>query len=78
MGVRKIPRQDGFQQSANVLFNFMKKIDYLMDLVSKKYIPARYCEENIEYLDISGVKQIILPMRCFCDIKLGNISTHKG
>ncbi|WP_026766451.1 abortive infection system antitoxin AbiGi family protein [Selenomonas ruminantium] len=73
----KFSTQEGFQQSANVLFNFMKKIEYLMDLLKKKYIPARYCEENIEYLDISDVKQITLPMRCFCDIKLGNISTHK-
>lgn len=62
-----------YRQSANVLFNFMPKLDYLKD----KMIP-RYYEESVEYLDLEVIKKIAFPMVCFCDIHLNKLTYHMG
>lgn len=64
------------KQSANVLFNFMKKLDYLKDILSNKAIIPRYYEEKISYLNIEGFNSISFPMTCFCDIHLNRLVTH--
>lgn len=40
------------KQSANTLFRFFKKPDYLFTSIEKKAMIPRYYGENIEYLDI--------------------------
>lgn len=65
-----------FQQSANVLFNFMRKLDYLKLIISNKSIIPRYNEESIEYLRIENLNKITFPMTCFCDINLQKLIPH--
>lgn len=62
-------------QSADTLFHFVKKIDYLIPIIEKFALVPRYCVEDIDYLDI-GMKQIAYPMLCFCDINLHKMQEH--
>ncbi|MBQ3414927.1 MAG: hypothetical protein IJH39_06195 [Clostridia bacterium] len=66
------------KQSANVLFKFMNKIDYLKEILSNRAIAPRYYEESIEYLEIDKLKKIVFPMICFCDINVSRLSEHVG
>ena len=63
------------KQSANTLFRFFKKPDYLFSSIEKKAMIPRYYGENIEYLDI-GFHQIAYPMICFCDITVHRLGEH--
>ncbi len=63
------------KQSANTIFNFMEKSEYLKLKLSQKTLTPRYNCENIEYLNID-MKSIIFPMICFCDIQLHKIMPH--
>lgn len=60
----------------DTLFNFMNKVEYLIEILENKSIPARYCEEDISYLEIDAIKKVAIPMRCFCDIKLHELEEH--
>lgn len=61
-----------YVQSANTLFHFLNKSEYLTDILKERKIVPRYCIENIEYLDIHVGKQkfreIAVLQKCFCDI----------
>lgn len=37
-------------QSADTLFHFVKKLDYLLPAIEREALVPRYCVENIEYL----------------------------
>lgn len=76
-------------QHANSLFHFMKKIEYLMDIISNKRISPRYCKEDISYLDLPSnnttIDSVYILEKCFCDLKLSNLNNkfevleeHKG
>lgn len=67
-----------YRQSANVLFNFMPKLDYLIDKLRYKAMIPRYYEETVEYLDLEVIKKIAFPMVCFCDIHLNKLTYHMG
>ena len=72
------PETVGYQpavQSANTLFHFEKKSEYLFSIIEKMAIVPRYCVEDIDYLDI-GIEEIAYPMLCFCDINLHKIQEH--
>lgn len=60
----------------DTLFNFMDKVEYLVEILENKSIPARYCDEDISYLGIDAIKKVAIPMRCFCDIKLHELEEH--
>ena len=69
---------DDYAQSANSLFHFMTKIEYLKTILIKKALFPRYCVENIEYLNLHRgelhFSKIAVLQKCFCDIpfhKLG-------
>lgn len=64
------------QQSANVLFNFMRELDYLKLILTNKAIIPRYYEETVEYLELSNLKRFAFPMTCFCDINLQKLIPH--
>lgn len=65
-----------YKQSANSVFHFMKKPEYLLDVLSKKKISPRYNVEEAEHYGISGLYNIAFPMICFCDIKLHRVFEH--
>ena len=70
MKVDKLYRDDmEYVQSANTLFHFMKEERFLLDAIRRKRLAPRYCEENIEYLEIGYDRAYIL-QKCFCDIPL--------
>lgn len=62
-------------QTADTLFNFVDKRRFLEDAIKNKKISARYCIENVEYLDL-GIKEIAFPMKCFCDINMHKLKEH--
>lgn len=63
---------DDYAQSANTLFHFMKKVEYLEEILEKKAIVPRYCKEDLEYLNIEDGKNSFIEafvlQKCFCDI----------
>lgn len=60
----------------DTLFHFMERVEWLIEIINKKYMPARYCQEDIKYLNIQGIYRIAIPMRCFCDIRLHDLPAH--
>ncbi|MEE6450514.1 abortive infection system antitoxin AbiGi family protein [Gottfriedia acidiceleris] len=66
------------EQSANVLFKFMSKLDYLKQILLNKAIMPRYYEEKIDYLYLDEIQKIAFPMSCFCDIHLTKLVPHMG
>lgn len=63
---------------ADTLFNFTDKREHLIESLKNKMLSPRYNTENVEYLDVEGLKSITIPMKCFCDINLHKISAHLG
>ena len=63
-------------QSADALFSFMPMYDYLEDIILNRRVCARYCVEQIDYLELPGITRIAYPMKCFCDINLHKIHSH--
>lgn len=63
---------DDYAQSANTLFHFMSKGEYLHSLLTNKAIVPRYCMEDIKYLNICNdeisFKEVAILQKCFCDI----------
>ncbi len=65
------------EQSANTLFKFMRKIDYLKEIIRDCAIVPRYNDEIIDYLKITLIdERIAFPMTCFCDINLTKLNLH--
>lgn len=71
-GIKKLE----FKQSANTLFKFMKKLDYLTEIIENSAIIPRYNVEVIDYLDLKNIREIAYPMSCFCDINLTKLHMH--
>lgn len=65
------------QLSANALFHFTPKIEWLASILEHGFKP-RYCEEfNTEIVDVpSFIVNASIPMTCFCDIPLSSIARH--
>jgi hypothetical protein len=66
--------------SANTLFHFTKSFDNIVDIVSNGFYP-KCCLENYDFSYDSGVESsssniLAIPMVCFCDIPLSQISFH--
>lgn len=62
-------------QSADTLFHFVDKLEYLLPAIERFAIVPRYCIEDIDYLQID-MNKIAYPMLCFCDINLHKIQEH--
>lgn len=62
-------------QSANTLFRFFEKSDYLYSTLRNRALVPRFYAENVDYLSI-GYHQIAYPMVCFCDINIHRLSNH--
>jgi len=65
------------QLSANALFHFTPKIEWLASILEHGFKP-RYCEEfNSDVDDVPGfIENASIPMTCFCDIPLSSIAEH--
>ena len=63
---------DDYAQSANTLFHFMKKQEYLNSILRRGAIIPRYCVETIDYLSIQNgthlFNEVAILQKCFCDI----------
>lgn len=62
-------------QSANTIFHFMEKSEFLKSKLQECALIPRYNEEKLGYLKID-LPQIVYPMICFCDIRLNKIEQH--
>ena len=61
---------------ADTLFTFTSELEFLIPYIENACLYPRYCDEDIEYLDIDKLKKIYIPMKCFCDINLHRINCH--
>ena len=60
--------------SANSLFHFTPREEFLRSILEKGFLP-RYCLES-NFIMIDESKRWAIPMVCFCDIPLSNIKDH--
>ena len=61
---------------ADTLFTFTSELEFLIPYIENACLYPRYCDEDIEYLNIDKLKKIYIPMKCFCDINLHRINCH--
>lgn len=66
--------------TANALFNFMQDYSFLEKILLNMSIFPRYYPEDISYLKLKykskDLTEWYIPMTCFCDIPLHQISYH--
>lgn len=74
--IKKSAKHTPSRIQADTLFTFTTELKYLLPTLKNTMISPRYCEENIEYLKIRGLKRIAYPMKCFCDINLHRLGEH--
>lgn len=67
-----------YVQSANTLFHFMRRFDYLKTILTKRAVIPRYCVERMDYLNIrngdSTFSDVAVLQKCFCDIPLHKLA----
>lgn len=61
---------------ADTLFTFTTQLEYLIKTIENRMVSPRYCEEDLHYLKIRGLKKIAYPMKCFCDINMHKLEDH--
>ena len=65
-----------FMQSANALFHFKDKREFIEQILKEGRISPRYVVEDMNYLKFPLFNELAMPMICFCDIKLHSIINH--
>ncbi len=75
-GIAKIPDKLKWNNSANILCNYMKELEFLEKILKNKAIIPRYVIEPLDYLKIEELHRIAFPMTCFCDIPLSKVGGH--
>ena len=65
-----------WNSSANVLCKYMKKQEYLDEIIQNAAIIPRYVIEPLDYLSLREIYKISFPMICFCDIPFSKVATH--
>jgi hypothetical protein len=64
--------------SSRTLFHFTNKADNLIGILTDDFLP-RFCLEEFELFEVEGGASVFdtaIPMSCFCDLPLSNISEH--
>ena len=64
--------------SSNTLFHFTPKIERLKKILLNGFRP-NYCMENLDAIQKKGeavLNPLAIPMVCFCDLPLSQISKH--
>ena len=69
----KVPKHIPSKVHPDTLFTFMPKLEYLLNCLQYKMVSPRYCEEDIGYLKIKGVKSLAYPMKCFATLTYRNL-----
>ena len=67
----------GIEPKEQCLFHYKEEEDFFYDILRKREIWPRYCEEDFTEL-IGNPTVIAFPMVCFCDIPLKAASDHRG
>ena len=75
-GKPELEHQLHWNNSSNVLCNYMKEPAFLDKILINRAIIPRYVMEPLEYLDIKELSLICFPMTCFCDIPFSKVSNH--
>lgn len=75
-GIPKLGNKLHWNNSSNVLCNYMREQSFLNQILQNGAIIPRYVMEPLDYLNLKGLKQICFPMTCFCDIPFSKVSTH--
>ena len=69
---------DDYAQSANTLFHFVTKREYLESILLRRAIIPRYCVETVDYLNINSggreFKEVAILQKCFCDIQIHKLA----
>lgn len=65
-----------WNNSSNVLCNYMQRQEYLNMILRNQAIIPRYVIEPVGYLNLGSIKKICFPMTCFCDIPFSRVGTH--
>ena len=60
--------------SSETLFHFVSEKRHLIDILNNNFRP-RYVVERFPFLD-NEMKEMGIPMLCFCDIRLSNVDEH--
>lgn len=64
--------KDDYVQSANTLFHFVSREEYLQDILVNQALVPRYCVEDVGYLHLNSegttYGEIAILQKCFCDI----------
>lgn len=76
IGIPELEPKLHWNNSANVLCNYMQKQEYLEMILKNQAIIPRYVIEPLEYLMIPNLEKIAFPMTCFCDIPFSKVSSH--
>lgn len=63
------------KQSADTLFHFVGKLEWLLSAFENFALIPRYCTEDVDYLDIA-FRKLAFPMLCFCDINFHKLHEH--
>ena len=61
--------------SSNVLFHFTNKMDNIISILEKGFVP-HFCPEHLSPNEPKLFPEIVMPMVCFCDIPLALIREH--
>lgn len=72
----KLDQELHWYNSANVLCNYMQKLEFLEMILKNQAIIPRYVVEPLEYWGIKGLDKIAFPMTCFCDIPFSKADKH--
>ncbi|MDF1617301.1 abortive infection system antitoxin AbiGi family protein [Petrocella sp. FN5] len=60
--------------SSDTLFHYVHRKEYLLDILLNDFHP-RYVKEKLLFQS-GELQEVAMPMLCFCDITLSNISEH--
>lgn len=73
-----INENEDYVQTANALFHFMKKEEYLYKALDNLSLIPRYCSEKVDYININVndrlVRDISIIQKCFCDMHLHQLN----
>jgi len=61
--------------SANTIFHFTNSLENVRNILTNNFSP-RYCLEKLDFISQNEKIEIAIPMICFCDIPLSQISDH--